>query len=77
MNYREYLQSEHWQWVREWAKKRALYRCQLCNVSGDEVVLDVHHRSYKRLWHEHPMDLIVLCRDCHDLFHQNTKVVSE
>jgi len=34
-----------------------------------EYRLDVHHLSYERLGNELPDDLMVLCRDCHDLIH--------
>lgn len=62
----EYLRSEHWQLTRAAALARAENRCQVCNASSR---LDVHHRTYERLGNEHPGDLTVLCRRCHDLFH--------
>ena len=65
--YREnYLRSTHWQIVRAGALDRADHRCQVCNSKRK---LDVHHRTYARLGHEHPADLTVLCRTCHELFH--------
>lgn len=70
--YREvYLRSDHWAEQRKMALDRAGHRCQTCN-SGHK--LDVHHRTYERLGSEHPSDLTVLCRRCHDLFHGNSKV---
>lgn len=67
MSYSKYLQSAEWQNRRKGALRRAGYRCQLC--SNKDSILDVHHRTYKRLGDEHNSDLIVLCRECHDIFH--------
>jgi rRNA maturation endonuclease Nob1 len=66
--YREkYLTSDRWQAVRTVALQRAEYKCQVCN---DDKKLDVHHRSYKNKGtREEINDLVVLCRDCHSLFH--------
>lgn len=69
--YAEYLQSEHWKSTRIAALRRAGYRCQLCNAEGE---LHVHHRTYERLGHEHVADLIVLCANCHQAFHENGQV---
>ncbi|KKL12172.1 hypothetical protein LCGC14_2538420 [marine sediment metagenome] len=65
-DYDEYLHTEHWQAVRVDALRRAGHRCQLCNSPES---LDVHHRTYARLWRERPADVVVLCRTCHDVFH--------
>lgn len=62
----EYLNSEHWHITRLAALERAGHRCQVCNGADR---LDVHHRTYERLGNERPEDLTVLCRRCHDLFH--------
>lgn len=64
--YKEYLQSAHWQITRRDALDRADWACQLCNSDSN---LNVHHRTYERLKRERPSDLIVLCRDCHAKFH--------
>lgn len=66
MPYRTYLDSDAWRDRRRHLLRRVGYRCQVCNGSGR---LDVHHRTYVRLGHEHPEDLTVLCRTCHRLFH--------
>lgn len=65
--YERYIQSERWRRKAEAAKERAGHRCQLCNT--DEQPLHTHHKSYERLRHELPEDLIVLCADCHAKFH--------
>lgn len=67
MPYAEYLRTDHWNEVRSAARERANHRCQLCNRKGE---LHTHHRTYERRGSELPEDVIVLCKDCHSLFHQ-------
>ncbi len=69
MPYREYLQTPEWQETRKRIMKRAGFRCQVCNAYG--VRLNVHHRTYERRGYEHDRDLIVLCENCHQIFHDN------
>lgn len=66
MPYEEYLQTAHWRSIRDAALERAEGRCQICN--GD-TNLDVHHRTYERRGSERNADVVVLCRQCHALFH--------
>jgi hypothetical protein len=67
MDYREYLQTPHWQQVRSDALRRAGCRCQL--DASHTKRLQVHHNNYDCLWNEEPEDVIVLCDDCHRQFH--------
>lgn len=67
MPYTDYLKTEHWQYTRTKALKRARYRCQLCNRGN--ISLHVHHRTYENRGYEQNDDLIVLCADCHRKFH--------
>jgi 5-methylcytosine-specific restriction endonuclease McrA len=71
VNYQAYILSDAWRAKADAAKKRAGYRCMLCNSHRDEVQLECHHRTYERLGHEEPEDLTVLCADCHGLFEKN------
>lgn len=64
--YHEYLQTEHWQGKRREALDRAGHRCQVCAKTER---LDVHHNFYGNLGGEPLVDLVVLCRWCHELFH--------
>lgn len=64
-NYRAYLRSRAWRKRANDAKRRAGYRCQVCNGAEN---LQAHHRTYERLGHERPGDLTVLCDACHELF---------
>lgn len=68
-NYHAYIRSQDWIDKSNKAKKRAGYRCQLCNAPEGEVTLNTHHRTYERLGNEIPSDLIVLCSDCHKTHH--------
>jgi hypothetical protein len=66
MPYADYLKTPEWDKIRLRALKRVKYRCQVCNKKS---VLNVHHRTYERRGHEKAADLIVLCKDCHRLYH--------
>jgi len=67
-NYAEYLQTDYWQSVSSEVKKRAGYRCQVCNSPHDLIA---HHRTYEHRGRELEFlnDLICLCRRCHNIFH--------
>lgn len=71
MDYKVYLLTPHWKRLREQALGRARHRCQVCNASS---LLNVHHRTYERRGFELDHDLIVLCNDCHQLFHEHRKL---
>lgn len=64
--YKEYLQTDHWQKLREEALKRAGNRCQVCAYRKN---LHVHHNTYKNIGNEDIEDLVVLCWKCHKTFH--------
>jgi hypothetical protein len=71
MPYADYLKTQ------EWIRRRIVhlqavdYRCQLCN--GNER-LQIHHRTYERLGCERWSDLLVLCGECHALFHKHRRL---
>lgn len=69
--YGEYLQTDHWRYVRDRALDRAGHHCQLC---GSESGLQVHHNSYENRGDERDEDLLVLCGPCHQHFHDKLKV---
>lgn len=66
VEYKEYLNGEHWKDIRLKALDRAGNRCQLCCNTDN---LNVHHNTYKNIGHEDLKDLVVLCRECHAKFH--------
>jgi hypothetical protein len=75
MPYYDYLQTPEWNERRTLLLKKARYHCQVCNAHG--VRLNVHHKTYERRGYEDEKDLIVLCQDCHAIFHENGKLAEE
>lgn len=73
MPYSEYLKTDHWQGLRIRMLKRAGFKCQVCNGGGQ---LHVHHRTYKNRGNEDLKDLIVLCANCHQEFHDKMELES-
>lgn len=65
MPYSEYLQTEHWHQVRLAAIRRHLNQC-LCGKDAK----DVHHVNYDRKGFEKPEDVVALCRECHQRWHE-------
>ena len=70
-DYHEYINSDEWWEKATMAKWRAGERCQVCNGT---YRLEAHHRTYERLGHEEKGDITVLCRDCHQVFHDNRRL---
>ena len=66
VDYDEYLKSNRWERLRAWVLIFWDHRCAIC---GSEINLHVHHRTYDRLGKELLTDLIVLCKECHELYH--------
>lgn len=73
--YDNYLKTDYWKSVTHAVKKRADYRCQLCNSQHD---LCAHHRDYSHRGNElnYLNDLVCLCRRCHEIFHGKVEVES-
>lgn len=70
--YNDYLKTDYWKAVSDAVKRRAGYRCQLCNSQHD---LCAHHRTYEHRGSEleNLDDLVCLCRRCHEIFHGRVK----
>lgn len=71
MNYHDFLQTPYWVAISAYKKYKTHYKCALC---GSNKKLVTHHKSYERHGQEHlkkviDEDLIVLCDDCHNKFH--------
>ena len=71
MPYAEYLKTPEWQAKRVSVIRFYCARCQICN---SPMKFNVHHRTYERIGEERLSDLVLLCRDCHKLFHDNCKL---
>ncbi len=67
LDYRDYLKTPWWRFMRYTKLEIAGASCQLC--SAEQRQIDIHHRTYERLGDEDLDDLTVLCRNCHAKFH--------
>jgi hypothetical protein len=63
-----YLKSEHWKNLRIAKLASVRARCLYCWKRGSNN--DVHHLNYRSLYDVTLKDLVVLCRDCHNKFHE-------
>ena len=63
--YNEYLAGPKWAALRRHILKRDRYKCRKCGA----VAVQVHHLTYKRVFHEDPADLLSLCVPCHEKEH--------
>lgn len=81
MNYREYILSSQWRAFRFYVLEQRGECCEFCGArreaAYDDTVFHLHHLDYSRLGHEHPEDVIVLCRSCHDDVHEFPKRKAE
>ena len=74
VDYDEYIQSDEWREKRIERLKFADFRCEICNKPSN---LHVHHRTYGNLGDEPIEDLIVLCEECHGVFHDRLALYSD
>lgn len=76
MSYKDYLQTEYWQMLSEQVKANAKYKCQVCGKTSKQATLHVHHNTYEHRGEEykHMEDLVCLCGDCHQYFHDREKI---
>lgn len=72
LSYKDFLKTDYWLSVREYILSRDENRCRMC---GSESSLVVHHLTYDNHLreHEHPEDLITLCKYCHNEFHEDER----
>ncbi len=66
--YHEFLQTNYWCIVREYALMQQGDKCVLCSSNKS---VNVHHKTYAHHGseHEHIEDLVVVCKKCHAKFH--------
>ena len=65
-NYKKYLESDRWKFLREWVLKENKYTCQRCGKHATQV----HHLSYSNIYtDEEVLDLIAICKPCHKTEH--------
>lgn len=66
--YRGYIVSPGWR------RKRAKFgKDKSCYICGAKTRLQLHHRTYKRLFRERKGDLVWLCGSCHKKLHEELK----
>jgi 5-methylcytosine-specific restriction endonuclease McrA len=70
--YRAYLKSEAWQKKRRKVLIRDKFECKKCGCQ-DRRKLQVHHKTYDRLFKESLSDLETLCKKCHKKVHEESR----
>ena len=73
--YRAYINSKRWQFLRFAVRWRQQDRCALCGCVTPSLV--VHHNDYSRVGKETPWDLIGLCKTCNARHHEVWKKKAE
>lgn len=74
--YAEWMGSSDWlrwreQWLAQWVLRHGAEPvCAVCDTPWTLRHGDLHHRSYDRLGHEHPSDVVPMCRACHHRLHR-------
>lgn len=76
LKYNDFLNTLYWEGISLYTKYLSKFRCQLC-ASKDN--LRTHHKTYDRHGYEHNLnvlkeDLIVLCDNCHQKFHDKQHI---
>lgn len=64
--YQEYLRSQQWATLRRLVLERAGGKCEGCGRTAHNI----HHMSYDHIYEEFLFELIALCRDCHERWHE-------
>lgn len=72
-SYQRYLESPHWRDLRLAKFEECGRHCQNCNTLDK---IRVHHVRYRNLIDCVPADLVVLCEDCHNDFHNAAQLQS-
>lgn len=71
-DYGEYIKSPWWtEFKRGWLTRHE----RKCSVTGRRYgLMDFHHITYERLGNENDEDVILVCREVHDMIHRLIKV---
>ncbi|MGL5348179.1 MAG: HNH endonuclease [Peptostreptococcaceae bacterium] len=70
-SYGDYLKSDKWNKFRKKVRRMYGNKCMMCNCNDKE--LHVHHNNYDNLYNESLIDVTLLCKDCHEKFHDIDK----
>ena len=71
MPYKNYLLTPHWKRVQNAAYGRFGRVCFACSRARKEI--HVHHISYENRGRENMVDLMILCKDCHEMAHETIR----
>tara|TARA_Y100000034_G_scaffold127221_1_gene179699 strand:+ start:1020 stop:1658 length:639 start_codon:yes stop_codon:yes gene_type:complete len=66
-SHRSYIGSKEWKARARDLRTRRGNQCEIC---GSSRFCQVHHNTYISKGDEDELDLIVLCADCHSIFHR-------
>ena len=67
-----FLKSEFWQNLRLDVLVKRKCQCHICGLRSQHN--DIHHVRYpKRWWDTRSGDVIILCRECHEIMHKVIK----
>ena len=66
VNYPKYMASRHW---KEKRTIRIMLDGKVCQNCGSAINLQVHHLTYENIPNEDMMDLVTLCKTCHEKLH--------
>jgi hypothetical protein len=72
-DYKDYLKSDYWKYIKREVHERDGYKCRQCNSEDN---LCVHHLKYDNLYNEDLNYLITLCKKCHYKLHKTYKIDS-
>jgi len=76
MDYKNYLNSEHWKNVRQ---NKHLCNNFLgkdcCSICGSREKLEIHHLTYKNLGNENNKTLRIVCHRCHSILSNLPKLI--
>ena len=78
--YLEYLKTDQWKRIAARRLEIDENTCQACGSVGTrDNPLEVHHLTYRSLYHEQDRiyeDLVTLCSSCHKLLHRSMNRVT-
>ena len=70
-DYREYLESDHWQSFKKWTLTQEFYKtCLVCNSSYG---INLHHFKYLHLVKNQALGVVPVCRKHHQQIHDIKK----
>lgn len=64
-----YCKTDHTARIRAECAIRYKGKCQLSSKHY-KIPMHIHHRDYKSLWQERWCDIVYICQDCHERYHE-------